>query len=92
MSVAGSWNGGWQGKVTVTAGSAAISSWKLTWTWPGSQTISSAWNATWSQSGSAVTATNVSWNGAVAAGQSREAFGFIANGATATPQVTCSTA
>ncbi|MEU6250684.1 cellulose binding domain-containing protein [Glycomyces sp. NPDC047010] len=89
MSTVGSWTGGWQGKVTVTAGSTAISSWKLTWTWPGSQAITSAWNATWSQTGSAVTAANVSWNGAVAAGQSREAFGFIANGATAAPQVTC---
>jgi endo-1,4-beta-xylanase len=92
VSVVGSWTGGWQGKVTVTAGSAAINSWKVTWTWPGSQTVTSAWNATWSQTGSAVTATNVNWNGSVAAGQSREAFGFIANGSGATPQVTCSTA
>ncbi|WP_407649105.1 cellulose binding domain-containing protein [Glycomyces albidus] len=92
MSVVGSWSGGWQGKVTVTAGQAAIGSWKVTWTWPGSQTIGSAWNASWSQTGAAVTASDVGWNGTVAAGQSREAFGFIANGATATPQATCTTA
>nr|WP_227996687.1 non-reducing end alpha-L-arabinofuranosidase family hydrolase [Glycomyces albidus] len=92
VSVVGSWSGGWQGKVTVTAGQAAIGSWKVTWTWPGSQTIGSAWNASWSQTGAAVTASDVGWNGTVAAGQSREAFGFIANGATATPQATCTTA
>lgn len=92
VAIVNDWGSGWQGKVTVTAGSADISSWKVTWTWPGSQTISSAWNATWSQSGATVTATNVSWNGSVAAGQSSEAFGFIASGSSATPQVTCSTA
>ncbi len=65
----------------VTAGNAAVNGWTLKWTWPGSQGITSAWNVDWSQSGSAVTAGDVGWNGTVAAGQSREAFGFVASGA-----------
>ena len=92
VTVTGDWGSGWQGRVDVTAGAAALHGWSLKWTWPGSQRITSAWNAEWSQSGSSVTAGDVGWNGTVAAGQSREAFGFVASGANAVPQVTCSTA
>ncbi|GAB3231125.1 hypothetical protein GCM10027447_26050 [Glycomyces halotolerans] len=55
----------------------------------GTQSIGSAWNADWSQSGSTVTASDVGWNGSVAAGRTREVFGFIAAGPAAAPQVTC---
>ncbi|WP_408612378.1 cellulose binding domain-containing protein [Glycomyces niveus] len=89
MTVVGDWGSGWQGRVDVKAGSAALTGWTLTWTWPGSQKITSAWNAEWSQSGAAVTAGDVGWNGSVAAGQSREAFGFVASGPSTAPQVTC---
>lgn len=90
ITVVGDWGSGWQGRVDVTAGSAAISGWDVNWTWPGSQKISTAWNTAFTQSGAAVTAGDVGWNGSVAAGQSREGFGFIASGPAATPPVTCS--
>ena len=48
----GTWNGGFQGQVTVTAGSAAISGWQVTWTLAGGQQITQAWNGTLSTSGS----------------------------------------
>ncbi|MFB9661830.1 PHB depolymerase family esterase [Glycomyces mayteni] len=90
IKVVSSWNSGWQANVDVTAGSAAITGWRLTWTWTGGQTISSSWNATVTSSGTAVTATDVDWNGAVAAGQTKtSAWGFIGTGAPATPTVTC---
>jgi endo-1,4-beta-xylanase len=89
VTVVGDWGSGWQGRVDVKAGSAALTGWTLTWTWPGSQKITSAWNAEWSQSGAAVTAGDVGWNGSVAAGQSREAFGFVASGPSTAPQVAC---
>lgn len=90
IKVVSSWNSGWQANVDVTAGSAAISGWRLTWTWTGGQTISSSWNATVTSSGTSVTATDVDWNGAVAAGQTKtSAWGFIGTGSPATPAVTC---
>lgn len=92
LTVVGDWGSGWQGRVDVTAGSAALSGWSLKWTWPGSQRVSSSWNADLSQTGATVTADDVGWNGSVAAGQSREAFGFVASGPSAAPQVTCSSA
>jgi len=92
VSVVGDWTSGWQGKVTVTAGTSALSGWSLKWNWPASQQITSAWNADWVQSGAAVTAGDVGWNGSVASGQSLEAFGFVATGPSTAPQVTCSAA
>jgi hypothetical protein len=47
--------------------------------WPGSQTISQIWNATDTQSGAAVTATNLSYNGALSAGTSTT-FGMLGSG------------
>jgi mannan endo-1,4-beta-mannosidase len=70
------WNNGFQGEVRVTAGSRAITSWAVTWTFPNGQTVASAWNAGVTSSGSTVTARNVSYNGAVAAGATTS-FGFL---------------
>ena len=93
VKVVSSWNSGWQANVDVTAGDAAISGWRLTWTWPAGQTIASSWNATVTSSGSTVTATDVDWNGTVNAGQTKtSAWGFIGTGAAATPAVTCTPA
>ena len=52
----------------VTAGSAAINGWTVTWTFANGQTVTQAWNATVTSSGSAVTARNVSYNGNLGAG------------------------
>jgi cellulose 1,4-beta-cellobiosidase len=72
------WGAGFTATVTISnKGTAATSSWRVTWTWPGNQTITNAWNATVSQSGAAVTATNLSYNGTVAPNGSTS-FGFQA--------------
>ncbi|MQM25946.1 extracellular catalytic domain type 1 short-chain-length polyhydroxyalkanoate depolymerase [Glycomyces albidus] len=93
VKVVSSWNSGWQANVDVTAGASAISGWRLTWTWPAGQAITSHWNATVTSSGSTVTATDVDWNGSVAAGQTKtSAWGFIGTGTPATPTVTCTPA
>nr|BFF27433.1 hypothetical protein GCM10025732_53980 [Glycomyces mayteni] len=89
IGVVNDWGSGWQGKVTVTATGAALDGWRLTWTWAGSTRITSSWNATITSSGAGVTAADVGWNGAVAAGQSREVFGFIGSTPAATPTVSC---
>ncbi|RRS00304.1 cellulase family glycosylhydrolase [Glycomyces terrestris] len=89
IGVVNDWGSGWQGKVTVTAADAALDGWRLTWTWAGSTRITSSWNATVTSSGAGVTATDVGWNGTVAAGQSREVFGFIGSAPAAAPTVTC---
>lgn len=84
------WNAGFTATVTVTAGSAAINGWKVTWTWPGSQQETSAWSATVQQSGASVTATNLAYNGAVAAAGSTS-FGFqgTASGTFTAPALSC---
>nr|WP_240742399.1 lytic polysaccharide monooxygenase [Micromonospora zingiberis] len=87
--VTSTWSGGFQGEVQVTAGNAAIRGWRVTWTYANGQQVSQAWNATVSSSGSAVTATNVSYNGSLGAGASTT-FGFLGSGsATSTPTLTC---
>jgi len=89
IEVVSTWGDGWQGNVHVTAGNAAISGWRLTWTWPGTQRITSSWNVTVTSSGAGVTADDVGWNGSVSSGQTRNAWGFVASGASTTPAVTC---
>jgi hypothetical protein len=89
-SIVGQWAGGFQGEVKVTAGSAAISRWTVTWMYANGQTVTQAWGATIASSGSTVTAANVSYNGTVAAGASTT-FGFIGtwNGTNGVPTPTC---
>ncbi|HEY1627434.1 MAG TPA: cellulase family glycosylhydrolase [Streptosporangiaceae bacterium] len=66
-TVTNSWAGGFQAQIVLTnTGSSAISSWTLTWTFPGDQKISSLWNASYTQSGEQVTATAESYNAAIA--------------------------
>jgi poly(hydroxyalkanoate) depolymerase family esterase len=64
------WTGGFTANVTITnSGATAISAWTLQFTFPGDQEITSSWNTgSNSQSGEAVTLTNASYNGAIAAG------------------------
>jgi cellulase/cellobiase CelA1 len=89
--VVSSWGSGYQGEVTVTAGSSSIGSWAVRWTQPSGATITQVWNGTLSQSGSEITVKNVSYNGSVSAGASTT-FGFLANGSgSGTPTLTCST-
>jgi hypothetical protein len=70
------WGNGFTATVTINnTGTAAIKSWKVTWTYAGNQRITNSWNGTVTQSGASVTATNANWNGTVAPGGSTS-FGF----------------
>jgi O-glycosyl hydrolase len=65
------WAGGFVAAVTIAnSGSAAISGWTLAFTFPGDQKITNAWSGTVTQTGAAVSITNASYNGAIAAGSS----------------------
>jgi hypothetical protein len=90
-STVSAWQGGFEGQITVTnTGSSALNGWKLGWTFPGDQEISSLWNGNDSQSGAAVTVSNASYDGSVAPG-STVMVGFTAtnSGGTA-PGITVS--
>jgi endoglucanase len=82
------WQGGFQGEITVQAGTSAINGWTIRWTLAGGQTITQLWNGTLTTSGSAVTVKNLSYNGALPA-NGTATFGFLANGAASTPSLTC---
>ncbi|MFF4271078.1 cellulase family glycosylhydrolase [Streptomyces sp. NPDC001536] len=92
-TVSSDWGGGFNAEVKVTnTGTTAISSWKVTWTWSGSQKVTTMWNASYIQSGATVTASNAAHNGSVAAGGSAS-FGFGgAPGGGGVPSVTCTAA
>jgi dienelactone hydrolase len=86
--VTSSWSGGYQGEVTVTAGKSAITGWTVKWTLGSGQTVTQLWNGTLSTSGSSVTVTNAAYNGALQASASTT-FGFLANGTSSTPTLSC---
>ncbi|WP_371481308.1 glycoside hydrolase family 6 protein [Kitasatospora sp. NBC_00315] len=88
---ANSWSNGFTADVTVkNTGSAPISSWTLSWTYGGDQKVTSAWNAKVTQSGATVTASDLGYNGGLAAGSST-AFGFQGTFASANPLPTAFT-
>ncbi|WP_204009734.1 glycoside hydrolase family 18 protein [Sphaerimonospora thailandensis] len=70
------WGSGFQGRYTITAGSAALPSWTVEFDAPAGITISSAWDATMTRSGSHYTFTKPSWAGPLAAGAST-GFGLM---------------
>jgi endo-1,4-beta-xylanase len=81
------WNTGLTENITVSnTGSSAVNGWSLVFTLASGQTITNSWNATLSPASGQVTATNVSYNAAIAPGGS-VSFGFQANhtGNTAAP-------
>jgi hypothetical protein len=70
------WQGGFTANVTIdNIGSSALTSWTLSFTFPGDQKITNAWNASVTQSGETVTATNLSYNAAIPPSGS-QSFGF----------------
>ncbi|MGY3202446.1 cellulase family glycosylhydrolase [Streptomyces sp. TE5632] len=89
-TVSSDWGGGFNAEVKVTnTGTVPLKSWKVTWTWSGSQRVTTLWNASYTQSGPTVTATNAPHNGAVPVGGSAS-FGFGgAPGGGSTPSATC---
>ncbi|SDE09710.1 endo-1,4-beta-xylanase [Glycomyces harbinensis] len=94
LSVQSPWNTGATYSATVRA-NQALTGWRVTWTWPGSERISNAWSVQGTLTGATVTGTNAGYNGTVAAGQTTT-FGFNitkADGSTASvPTVTCTPA
>jgi len=89
-AITNQWQGGFQGEVQVTAGTAAITGWTVRWTFANGQSVTQSWNATVTSSGTTVTARNADYNGRLAAGASAS-FGFIGGwtGTNAKPEVTC---
>lgn len=72
-----SWPGGFNASVTLTnKGTTAISTWKLTFTFPAGESVQGGWDGTWTQSGQNVTVTDAGWNGALAAGGGNTTIGF----------------
>ncbi|MGB2568983.1 cellulose binding domain-containing protein [Micromonospora citrea] len=74
-TVSSQWQGGFGANVTITNLGDPLTSWTLTWTYSAGQTVTQAWNTTLTQSGAAVTARNVSYNGAIAT-NGTTSFGF----------------
>jgi hypothetical protein len=83
-----SWSGGYQGEVTVQAGTTALSGWAVRWALGGGQTINQVWGGTLSTGDTAATVRNEAWNGALAANASTT-FGLIGGGAAPAQSLTC---
>ncbi|MFD0773696.1 cellulase family glycosylhydrolase [Streptomonospora algeriensis] len=89
-TVQNEWANGFVAEVSVTA-EEDIEGWEVSWTYDDGQSVTNAWNAEVSSNGSQVTASDVSHNGGLAAGQST-AFGFQGthSGSNSVPDLTCS--
>ncbi|MFJ8581109.1 polysaccharide deacetylase family protein [Micromonospora sp. NPDC093277] len=65
-SAVSAWNNGLTNNITITnTGSAAVTNWRLTFTLPSGQTITSGWNANYSPTSGQVTATGVGYNNTI---------------------------
>jgi hypothetical protein len=92
FAYASQWGNGFTANVTVSnPGTVATKTWKVTWTWGGNQSIVNSWSAAVTSSGTSVTANNLSYNGAIAAG-GNTSFGFQASfsGTITAPTLSCS--
>ncbi|WDM16545.1 endo-1,4-beta-xylanase [Streptomyces lavenduligriseus] len=87
------WTDGYNGQVTVTAGSAPITSWSVTLTFPSGQKVSALWNGSPTWNGDVATVRSTTYNGSLAAGASTS-FGFtvMKNGNSAAPALGACTA
>lgn len=83
-----SWSGGYQGEMTVRAGSSAINGWTVRWTMGAGQSISQVWNGTLITGSGAAAVRNAAYNGSLAAGASTS-FGFIASGTPSAAAISC---
>jgi poly(3-hydroxybutyrate) depolymerase len=88
--ITGQWQGGFQGEVTVIAGAAALTGWRVGWTFADGQTITQMWGGRNTPSGSVQTVVNETWNGSLAAGAATT-FGFLGtwNAVNSVPSATC---
>ncbi|WP_089158207.1 cellulose binding domain-containing protein [Micromonospora sp. NBS 11-29] len=88
FSIQDQWNGGFVATVTVTAGTAALTGWRVTLTLPGGASVTSVWNGVASGTSGTVTVTNQTYNGRLAAGQSTN-FGFQGTGTGGGTTIAC---
>jgi mannan endo-1,4-beta-mannosidase len=73
--VSSEWSTGFTGAIRITnSGTTAINGWTVTWAYADGSKMTSSWNATVTGSGP-YSATNLSWNSTIAAGQTVE-FGL----------------
>jgi endoglucanase len=84
------WNTGFGATVTVKAGTSAIGSWTVRWTYANGQTITQLWNGVDTPSGAAHAVRNAAHNGSLGAGASTT-FGFNGtwSGTNPIPTLTC---
>jgi endoglucanase len=84
------WNNGFGATVTVRAGTSAISSWTVRWTFANGQTISQLWNGVDTPSGASHAVRNAPHNGSLGSGASTS-FGFNGtwSGSNSAPTLTC---
>jgi Glycosyl hydrolase family 48/Cellulose binding domain len=61
---------GFGANLNITNTGDPITSWTLTFAFPGNQHADQGWSGTWSQSGANVTVQSMSWNGTLSTGQS----------------------
>ncbi|HEY2669083.1 MAG TPA: polysaccharide deacetylase family protein [Rugosimonospora sp.] len=70
-STISAWNNGLTNNLTITnTSSSPVTNWRLTFSLPSGQTITSGWSATYSPTSGQVTATNAGYNGTIAANAS----------------------
>ncbi|RQX18272.1 cellulose-binding protein, partial [Micromonospora ureilytica] len=88
-SVQDQWNGGFVANVSVTAGTTALTGWRVTLTLPSGTSVSSLWNGVSSGTSGTITVANQSYNGRLAAGQATS-FGFQGTGSGSGTTASCS--
>ncbi|MDI1465166.1 cellulase family glycosylhydrolase [Catellatospora sp. KI3] len=74
-AVSAQWPGGFTANVEVTNLGDPVSGWNVKWTFPSGQQVTQAWNAAVSAAGAQQTATNLSYNAAIAT-NGKASFGF----------------
>lgn len=84
-----SWPGGFQGEVSVRAGSPSTS-WTVSWR-PAGEVVSQVWNGSVTSQGGLVVVRSLDWNGRLPAGGTTT-FGFVGSGTPPTPELTCTSA
>ncbi|WP_410821050.1 cellulose binding domain-containing protein [Micromonospora sp. 050-3] len=87
-SVQDQWSGGFVANVSVTAGTTALTGWRVTLTLPSGASVSSLWNGVSSGTSGTITVANQSYNGRLAAGQATS-FGFQGTGSGSGTTASC---
>ncbi|MFI6240254.1 cellulose binding domain-containing protein [Micromonospora sp. NPDC050795] len=88
FAVQDQWNGGFVANVSVTAGNAPLTGWRVTLTLPSGASVSSLWNGVSSGTSGTITVANQSYNGRLAAGQATS-FGFQGTGSGSGTTASC---